>query len=255
LAFAVVAVSMLMAVVAVTGHFLLNSRQSRSPAAKVPVTPSVAPAPESPASPAGRQAASGPADESAGALGDEIRVLFDAGTPQHLEWGLDPRKGRLSVTSIGPSCLALGRIESLPCSVELDITPLNWTGLRGLLLGYRSEQRLGQECAVFQFLSLERVEPPGQPAFLRLRRSRAILDPSSASLISEGGIAWDLDVSRGQTLSVGLGEDGARWIRLDNRECPQRIVRAGNRLFHANDYLGVYGVYNENGTTWFDRPQ
>lgn len=165
----------------------------------------------------------------------------------------DPKGFQL--TSQDKSLIAFGTMPDDLQSIGIDIEQLSWKGYAGIFFGHRKTVIDGQVAAICQMIEVRKARSAADKPIVRLSRISGVLFPSSRSVIRVKEVRWEAPwTSAGsKRLEVTFDRTGLSRVLWNGADCKELYATSANRRFGADDYQRTWGVFNENGTTWFSR--
>jgi tRNA A-37 threonylcarbamoyl transferase component Bud32 len=162
------------------------------------------------------------------------------------------------INSDAARLVKLGELSEPTAKVAISIRQPLWHGGAGLFFGYREGLYEGHSCARFQLFALVKTFDQNGRHVFRLVRDQVIIYPQTGGLLSEK--EWGFH-------EVTLPAEGQP-ARLVVEFRDSRVVAAGwqsdemaelaspvfNDQSQRDDYVGAWGLFHQNGTTWFQHP-
>lgn len=179
----------------------------------------------------------------------------------------DVRDGdELSVMTNDICLIQLGELSGDSCSFSVNIRQPKWDGRVGVFLGFRKEEYLKHESAVFQRLSLQkRKVPDGSKQPLEweevyvVARDRVVILPDTASLSTIENMGAEVipspTLSSNATLTVEIERSRLKAVYWDGEILENLTTPNDNALTADADYVGAWGLFLHNSSAWFTRPE
>jgi serine/threonine protein kinase len=192
-------------------------------------------------------------------MGDDVRRLASAASPGEVfvssneddppSWQHEAADNSTQITSREICLLALGENERpfKEISVEFDSYTLN--SHFGVFIGGKTRQSRGESLPVCQSFRIQRYK---DDTFF-VERLDAVYVDINKSIVPEHQVRWRVPVKdvANYTLRITFDERGVKSLTFGGLECPVDLLERGNRNYAPEDYVGKWGLYHYEGTTWF----
>lgn len=199
------------------------------------------------------------ADEWEKELGRLPVALEYPGQHGDTEWRFNEKRRALELISVERRLIQLGEITKLPCQIEVDIERPVWDEGVGLFFGYHVVDGPAGTTARLHLIELAKEIPFRGPTKFKVLRKKTVISPDSLSMPPDripfaDPVAWP-PAGQAQRLFVRIDSGGISHVQWAGQDLTEVVSARCNAQFQADEYLGAWGLYQRDGTTWFGRPK